>query len=326
MIITQTPLRVSFVGGGTDIPEYYRNNGGGAVISTAIDKYIFVIVKERFDDSIRLGYSRTEMVDSVDEIKHELVRECMRKVGVRMGIEIGTLGDIPSTGSGLGSSSSVTVGVLNALYLYIGEPRAPQVVAEQACEIEIDILGKPIGKQDQYAAALGNMNVLNFLADGRVEIERIKLSDRAQTTLNSNLLLFYTGIARKSSDILQEQKAEIPNKVELLGTMKDMVANVKSCFLNGEVDQLGPFLHQGWLCKKQLAGGITNPRINSLYEKALSAGATGGKVAGAGGGGFLLVYCPNGKQDDVRNALSQYRELPFRFEKYGTKSIYSMTR
>ena len=326
MIITQTPLRVSFVGGGTDLPDYYRNNGGGAVISTAIDKYIFVIVKERFDDKIRLGYSRTEMVDSVDELKHELVREAMRKVGVWKRIEIGTMADIPSTGSGLGSSSSVTVGILNALYLYVGEPKEPEVLAEQACEIEIDILGKPIGKQDQYAAALGNMNVIRFLPDERVEIERVELSNYAKRMLNSNLLLFYTGISRESSTILEEQKAEIPKKEDILSKMKNMVDDVKACFLNEEIDQLGPILHQGWLYKKQLAGGISNPTIDLLYEKALSAGATGGKVVGAGGGGFLLVYCPNGKQDDVRNALSDYRELPFRFEKYGTKSIFNMTR
>lgn len=326
MIITQTPLRVSFVGGGTDLPDYYRNNGGGAVISTAIDKYIFVIVKERFDDKIRLGYSKTEMVDSVDELKHELVRESMREVGVSKGIEIGTLADIPSTGSGLGSSSSVTVGVLNALYLYVGQPKQPEVIAEKACGIEIDILGKPIGKQDQYAAALGNINIIRFLPDDRVEVDRVKLSDYAKRMLNSNLLLFYTGIGRESADILEEQKAEIPNKTQILGKMKDMVEDVNACFLSEDIDQLGPILHQGWLHKKQLAGRISNPTIDSLYEKALSVGATGGKVVGAGGGGFLLTYCPNGKQDNVRNALSDYRELPFRSEKYGSKSIFNMTR
>ena len=326
MLITQTPLRISLAGGGTDLPDYYRNNNGGAVISTAIDKYIFVIVKKRFDDLIRLGYSKTEMVDSVDEIEHDLVRESMRKVGIRKGIEIGTLADIPSTGSGLGSSSSVTVGVLNALYLYIGVPKDPAAIAQQACEIEIDVLGKPIGKQDQYAAAFGNMNVIRFTPDDQVQIERLNLSDRVHRLLNSNLLLFYTGISRKSDSILKGQKAEIPNRSAILGKMKGMVETVKSCLLNEDVDGLGPVLDQGWIYKKQLSGDITNPTMDLLYEKALYAGATGGKVVGAGGGGFFLVYCPGGKQDAVRNALSEYRELPFRLEAYGTKAIFSITR
>lgn len=326
MIVTQTPLRISFAGGGTDFREYYQANEGGAVISTTIDKYIFVIVKERFDNKIRVGYSTTEMVDSVKELKHELVRESLRKVGINKGIEISTMADVPSTGSGLGSSSSVTVGVLNALYLYKGQTQTAEILAKQASKIEIDIVGKLIGKQDQYAAAYGNMNILRFKTNEEVEVEPVKIDSDLKRRLEENLMLFYTGLRRKSSDILIEQKSEIHNRVNILNKMKGIVSKIHKCLLDGTLDDFGRLLHEGWMYKRELASKISNPEIDNMYRRALEAGALGGKIVGAGGGGFLLLYCSFEKQEKLRKALDNFRELPFRFERDGSKVIFNIRR
>lgn len=326
MLINQTPLRISFTGGGTDLKEFYSQEDG-MVVSTAIDKYIFVIVKERFDEKIYINYSKKEIVDSVDQIEHELVREAMRKTGLHSGIEITTLADIPSEGSGLGSSSSVTVGLLNAFYQFKGIQVAPERLAQEACEIEIEICGKPIGRQDQYIAAYGGLNQFIFKTNDSVETERLSLTDERLRKLGSNLLLFYTGLTRKSSDILVEQKEQTANKMKLLRKMKSLVPKTREAILNNGFDELGSLLHENWLCKRQLASKITNPEIDHLYERALRAGATGGKVSGAGGGGFLLLYVPRHHQDAVREELcSDLRELPFLLEKDGSKSIFNIRR
>jgi D-glycero-alpha-D-manno-heptose-7-phosphate kinase len=327
VIITQTPLRISFAGGGTDFADFYKLEGG-CVLSTAIDKYIYVIIKERFDDKIRIGYSRTEMVDSIDEIEHELVRECLRMTGITSGVEISTMADIPSEGSGLGSSSSVTVGLLNAMYAYKGDPQPPSVLAEQACQIEIDILGKPIGKQDQYIAAYGNMRLIEFLPSGEVKVTTVDMDPEKKLRMSENLMLFYTGVTRSASDILSEQKQNIPSRLATLREMKLQAYELYHALMNDSLDRLGEILHQGWLCKKQLAGKISSDGIDRMYEEAINAGAIGGKIAGAGGGGFMLLYCPPERQAAVRERLRSLgmRELPFRFERDGTKIIFNVRR
>lgn len=325
MIITQTPLRISFAGGGTDLADFYRVDGG-CVISSAIDKYIYVIIKERFDDKIRVGYSKTEMVDSVDEIEHELVRECLRMTGITQGVEISTMADIPSEGSGLGSSSTVTVGLLNAMYAYQGDPQPPEVLAKQACEIEIDILGKPIGKQDQYIAAFGNLRLIQFLTDDKVKVDLVELSPEKKRLFSHGLMLFYTGITRKADMVLGEQKKNIVDRMTVLCDMKQQAHEIHSIFRNGNIDKVGEVLHKGWLYKKQLASRISNSSIDDVYESAIKAGAIGGKIAGAGGGGFMLLYCPPEYQAAVRETLSEMKELPFNLERDGTKVIFNVRR
>ncbi|RKY62863.1 MAG: GHMP kinase [Candidatus Latescibacterota bacterium] len=327
MIITQTPLRISLAGGGTDLEAFYRYEDG-MVLNMAIDKYVYVIVKERFDDKIYINYSRKEIVDSVDQIQHELVRESMRKTGVEKGVEITTLADIPSEGSGLGSSSSITVGLLNALYMYQGEQVSPERLAREACEIEIEICGKPIGKQDQYIAAYGGVRVFTFKKDGTVDVEKINLSDDKMRKMGSNLLLFYTNRTRDSSVILRKQKAKTKQNLEILREMKALVPQAKEAVLNHNFDVLGSILRRGWELKKRLAEGISDHELDEMYDRALKAGATGGKISGAGGGGFLLLYVPRHMHDSVREAMEDMglRELPFMLERDGSKVIFNLRR
>lgn len=324
MIVVQTPLRISFLGGGTDFEDFYLSRGG-AVLSTAIDKCVFVIVKERFDDMIYVNYSKKEIVDRVDKLEHELVREAMRVTGVAKGLEITTLADIPAEGTGLGSSSSVTVGLLHSLYAYRGEIVSAKTLAEQACHIEVDVLRKPIGKQDQYIASYGNMRFITFSNSG-IKVEKIELSPEDKRRLNDALLLFYTGVTRKSSEILLEQKTNINQHIEVLSEMRKLAFEARNAILEGAFDEFGEILHRGWEFKKQLASKVTNSKINDIYETARRAGAIGGKVTGAGGGGFILFYCPKGKQDDVVRALKGLKEMPFRFQQDGSKVIFNYRR
>jgi len=325
MIITQTPLRISFAGGGTDFKDYYEKDGG-AVISSAIDKYIYVVIKERFDQKIRVGYTRTEMVDYIEQIEHELVRECLRLTGMTGGVEIATMADIPSEGSGLGSSSTVTVGLLNAMYAYQGILVTAETLAAQACHIEIDVLGKPIGKQDQYIAAYGSLRRFDFRPDGTVGSHLMPLTEEKRRRFGESLMLFYTGITRQADVILSEQKANIEEKRASLDRMKSQVTEVETCLLSGNVNKVGRLLQAGWEWKKQMTERTSTPGIDALYERALDAGATGGKIAGAGGGGFLLLYCPPSHQASVRASLSEMKELPFSLERDGTKVIFNARR
>ena len=325
MIVIQTPLRISFFGGGTDLPSYYLENGG-CVLSSAIDKYIFVTIKKRFDKKLRVGYTRTEMVDHVSEIDHELIREAMYITGIREGVEITTMGDIPSEGSGLGSSSTVTVGALHAMYTLHGEIVPAECLARQACEIEIDRLGKPIGIQDQYIAAYGSLRFMEFKKNGEVQTEKISLSVNHQRWLEENLLLFYTGTTRRADTILKEQKNNIQDRKEILNEMKRIAYDAREKLLAGNVDAIGELLHESWQLKKQLATNISNNSIDEIYQKAISAGAIGGKVTGAGGGGFLLFYCRPECQENLRAALKDLHELPFRLESNGSKVIFNYSR
>jgi len=324
LIIIQTPLRISFFGGGTDFPSFYLEEGG-CVLSSAIDKYIFVTIKQRFDDKLRVGYTRTEMVDTIDDLQHELIREAFRKVGISKRIEITTMGDIPS-GSGLGSSSSVTVGSLHAMHAYLNHSVSTEQLAREACEIEIDVLKKPIGIQDQYIAAYGGLRFFEFSTSGQVCNDQIDLDPAVQTRLNENLLLFFTGITRQADSILTEQKENIHARKEFLCQLKDMALDGRDELLRGNVDSIGEMLHESWQIKKQLASGISNGVIEAMYNSARTAGAIGGKITGAGGGGFLLLYCPYEKRENVRLALSNLREIPIRLEPDGSKVILNYRR
>jgi D-glycero-alpha-D-manno-heptose-7-phosphate kinase len=243
MIITQTPLRISFFGGGTDFRGYYAREGG-CVLSSAIDQYIYVIFKQRFDEKIRVAYTRSELVDSVDEVQHELVREAMRLTGISHQVEMGTLGDIPSSGSGLGSSSTLTVGLLNAMYTYLGQPQNPETLARHACQIEIDMLGKPIGKQDQYIAAYGGLRFIRFLPDERVVVEDIALSDDERRRFTRNLMLFYTHITRRSETILVEQERNIPHRLEVLRGLKELAHQGRESLQTGDFEGFGRLLRR----------------------------------------------------------------------------------
>lgn len=323
MIISQTPLRISFVGGGTDLKSFYHKEEG-IVLSSSIDKYVYIIVKERFDDKIYINYSEKERVDDVSEIKHDLVREAMIKAGVNSGVEITTLADIPSSGSGLGSSSSVTVGLLNALYNFTGKQVTEEQIAAEACEIEIDICKKPIGKQDQYIAAYGGLNTITFHPDEGVSVSKLSIFNDNYLRFGSNLLLFYTNKTRSADVILKKQKKDTENKRKVLRKMRNYVATASTCIVEGDFDGVGEILHENWLLKKTLVNSISNPDIDKMYKKALKSGAIGGKICGAGGGGFLLLYVPKDKQDAVRVALKDYRELPFMFDHYGTRIIFNI--
>jgi len=325
LIIVQTPLRISFFGGGTDFPSFFMEEGG-CVLSSAIDKYIYVTVKERFDRKLRIGYTQTEMVDSIDEIQHELIREALRLTGISSSLEITTMGDIPSEGSGLGSSSTVTVGALHALYTYLGEIVSAERLAREACSIEIDKLKKPIGIQDQYIAAYGNLRFFNFLPDGQVKVEKVSLDSDSRRAFNDRFLLFFTGVSRRADKILKEQKKNIKDHLTILRELKQMVYEARNMLARNDYDAFGSLMHESWILKKALAGQITNSAIDDLYELAIRAGAIGGKITGAGGGGFLLLYVPYERQPAVRNALCHLQELPFRLESEGTKVIFNYRR
>ena len=325
MIITQTPLRVSFAGGGTDFADFYREHGG-AVLSSSVDKFIYVIIKARFDRKIRVGYTRTEMVDNIDGIEHELVRECLRMTGITQGVEIATMADIPSEGSGLGSSSTVTVGLLHAMHVYQGELVTAEQLAQEACQIEIDILGKPIGKQDQYIAAYGGLRRIVFNQDDTTDVIKIDVDSETQRQLSESLMLFYTGVTRQADSILAQQKTNIDDQSDNLLEMRGQVDQVETCLRERNFVRFGRILHAGWERKKRLASGITSDELNSLYERSLDAGAIGGKIAGAGGGGFLLLLTPPDRQAQVREVLSALRELHIKLERDGSKVIFNNRR
>lgn len=320
MIIVQTPLRISFFGGGTDFPAYYLNEGG-CTLSSAINKSIYVIVKQRFDDLLRIGYTQTEIVENVSEIRHELIREALKLTGINNGVEIITMGDIPA-GTGLGSSSAVTVGALNAMYAYLDQFVPAERLAREACHIEIDTLKKPIGIQDQYITAYGGLRFFQFNQDGNVAVDKMILNARTFQRFSENLLLFYTGTTRQASSILAEQNGNTRQNLTILRKIKELALKARIALYNGMMDDIGDLLHESWMLKKQLAKGISNPIIEEAYQKAREAGALGGKVTGAGGGGFLLLYCPIEKKENVRAAVSNLRELPFELDPHGTRVIF----
>ncbi|SES49855.1 D-glycero-alpha-D-manno-heptose-7-phosphate kinase [Pedococcus cremeus] len=325
MIITQTPLRVGLVGGGTDLPDFYREHGG-RVLNAAIDKYVYVVVKQRFDDEIYVNYSAKEIVSRVEDLEHELVREALHMTGIRGGLEITTLADIPSAGSGLGSSSAVTVGLLHALFAYRGRQVTAEELAERACTIEIDRCRKPIGKQDQYAAAFGGICDLHFGPGDRVVVDQLDLTPTVRRQVQDELLLFFTGTTRQANSILGEQKANIADRLAQLFQLRDLAGDAAAGLREGDVDALGVAVNKSWAAKRDLASGVTNSQIDEAVEAAIGAGATGAKVTGAGGGGFLLVVCPLENQRAVRQRLAHMRELPIKIEPFGSRVILNVHR
>jgi D-glycero-alpha-D-manno-heptose-7-phosphate kinase len=322
MIITRTPLRVSFAGGGTDLPSYYRAYGGGAVTSAAIDRYVHVLVNDKFDRSIRVAYSRTENVERLEDLQHGLVREAMRMVGVREALEIHTIADIPSEGTGLGSSSTLTVGLLNALYAYRGLLKDPAQLAEEACRIEIERLGGTVGKQDQYIAAFGGVEYFDFHADDSVRVSPIPLATVDREALSDRLSLFYTGVTRRSEGILQAQNSRTETNREALDRMRELAGTARSAILGRDWEGLGAVLDEGWRLKRGLTHGISNDEIDRWYAKAREAGAWGGKITGAGGGGFLLLLHPPERSRQIADALSPMQRLPIRITTEGSRILF----
>ncbi len=325
MIVTQTPLRLSFFGGGTDFPDYYRVDGG-AVLTTAIDKYVYVIAKERFDDDIYINYSIKEIVRSVDEIQHDLVREAMRITGVDRGVEITTLADVPSTGTGLGSSSAVTVGLLHTLHTFCGRLVDARTLAEQACQIELDVLDRPIGKQDQYISAFGGLRTIDFSPDDAIGVKRIRATPATLRRLQGRILVFFTGRTRSSATILDSQQQRIEQSRTDLDRLKACAHEARDLLVSGRLDEFGELLDTAWRHKKALAEGVSDSAIDELYARGRAAGALGGKIAGAGGGGFLVFYVPPSRQDDVRRALHSLRELPIAFDPGGARVVFNIHR
>jgi D-glycero-alpha-D-manno-heptose-7-phosphate kinase len=325
MIITQTPLRIGLLGGGTDLPDYYREHGG-RVLNCAIDKYIYVIVKQRFDDEIYVNYSKKEIVSRVEDLEHELVREAMWMTGVTNGVEITTLADIPSSGSGLGSSSAVTVGLLHALFAYRGKQVTAEELADRACTIEIDRCGKPIGKQDQYIAAYGGIRDIRFGPGDQVTAEELELPAAGRRDLQRHIMLFYTGVTRSANSILAEQTANIKTARDQLDVLRDLAGLATDRLRCGDVDAVGEAMRKGWEAKRQLATGISNPQVDKAVDRALEAGATGAKLTGAGGGGFLLVICPMERQRAVRESLADMQEMPVKLDRLGSRVILNVTR
>ena len=296
-------------------------------MSSTIDKYIYCMVKERFDDKIVAHYSKLESVDEPDELQHDLIREALKLKEIRKGIEISTTADVPSSGSGLGSSSALTVGILHALDIYRDHLPTQDELAQQACWIELGILGSPIGKQDQYPAAFGGLNLISFQdaekEEDEVGMAGLVIDKVTEIKLNQNLMLFYTGLSKDSNEVHSETKQIIKNRIRILDGIKDLVNQIIISLQKGYLDRFGEILALGWQLKKQMASGTTNEKIDKIYDRAIHAGAEGGKIAGSGGGGFLLLYCPIEEQDNVRKALKDLRELPFNLTNQGSSVIFN---
>ncbi len=324
MIVTRTSVRLPLGGGGTDLP-WYANEHGGFLLATAIDKYVYVIVNRRFEPSIRVSYSKTEIVEAVEQIQHPLVREALKLLKIQEPIEIVSLADVPAN-TGLGTSGSFTVGLLNALHAYRGEYVSAQQLAQEACQIEMDTLAEPIGKQDQYLAALGGVTCLEIARDGTVSAMPLRLSPDARDQFESNTLLFYTGIRRNASEVLGEQRdasgKDRDQQIERLHRIKEIGREVRRCFLSGDLDEFGRLLDAHWQVKRGLSAKVSESRIDRWYEIARANGALGGKLMGAGGGGFLMFYCNGGRQR-LRNVMEQegLREMRFRMEPDGSKVL-----
>ena len=321
MIISQTPYRVSFAGGGTDLPAYYRREFG-AVLSVTIDQHIYVTLHRRFESTIRVSYSHTEVARTIDDVKHELVREAMRLVEIDEPLEVTTIGDVPS-GTGMGSSSSLTVGLLTALYGYQHRIVSPKLLAERACRIEIDILNKPIGRQDQYAAAFGGLNYFRFNPDDTVDVEPVPCRAETLAELEQRALLLYTGQTRDANLILEQQSNIAEDRFDVFRAMRDLADEMRHALAGeGDLDRFASLLHEGWELKRSLGCGISNDQINEWYAVARRAGAVGGKLLGAGGGGFVLLIAPAWRHRAIREALGRPRELPFKISRCGSRNIF----
>ncbi|HEV7428574.1 MAG TPA: GHMP kinase [Thermoanaerobaculia bacterium] len=323
MIIVRTPFRVSFAGGGTDLPSYYNVRGFGAVISAAIQKYTYIILHPKFDSRIRVfHYDGSELAADASAVDHEYFRAALLEKGVNSGVELAVISDVPGRGTGLGSSASLTVGLLHALADHLGEKNAdPYELARMACHVEIDTLQSPVGKQDQYAVAVGGLNFMRFHSDDTVDVEPIAIDHNVSRTLQRRLLAFHTGISRKTTDILQHYAREDEGLLHSLDRIRDQAFEMRDLLQRSDLDGFARLLNEGWLAKRALSSHISTPVIDRAYEKAMAAGALAGKLCGAGGGGFLLVYAEEKKQPAVRAALSDMAEMEVAFDSQGTQTV-----
>ena len=324
MIISRTPLRMSFVGGGSDLPSFYREHGG-AVLSTAIDKFVYVSINKRFDDGLRVVYSKTEEVADVEEIEHQLFKSTFKVMDVAGGVEVTTIADIPSKGTGLGSSSSFTVGLINAVAAHQGKYVSAEEMARESCRIEIDICGAPIGKQDQYAAAYGGFNLIEFKSDDRVAVTPMIVPRSELEQLQRRIIVFYTGITRSASVILSQQDAAVTSnasKQKVLCRMVGLAREARDELQRGNLDSFGAILDENWQLKRSLTTGISTAEIDTWYDLAIKEGALGGKILGAGAGGFLMFYANEEHHPKIAKALDVLRPVHFGFEPEGSKIIF----
>ena len=323
MIISRTPFRVSFAGGGSDLPEFYREHGG-AVLSTSIDKYMYLSMHPYFfENKFFLKYSKSELVDCLSDIKHPIIKEIFNEFNIK-GVDFNSSADIPS-GTGLASSSAFTAGLINLCAAYNNIYLSKQEIANLACKVEILKLNEPIGKQDQYACAIGGLNYLEFHEDDSVLVEKISLSPDRYNELNDSLLMFFLGESRSAGNILLEQKintSKDKNNIVMLKKMVSLAQTLKRELKNNKIDDFGKILDEGWSYKKELASKISNSYIDEIYNTAMKNGAEGGKLLGAGGTGFLLFFVKPDKQSQIRKSLNGLFELNFRFENSGTTIIY----
>ena len=322
MIITRAPFRVSFCGGGSDLPSFYEKYGG-CVISTSIRKYMYLSMHNYFyKDKIILKYSETEIVDDYSQIRHKYFKQCLSDFGIK-GVAIASMADIPA-GTGLGSSSAFTVALLQLLHTYRGEYIPKYKLAKDACETEIEKLGEPIGKQDQFASAFGGLNFIEFRRDGYVNVEPIVMKPSSYKKLENNILMFYLGGTHSASAILKQQSENIKSvdKAELQLKMCEITKVLRNELQNNNIDSMGDLLHENWILKKSLASGISNPFIDDVYSRAIKAGATGGKLLGAGGAGFMIFYVPENKHQNVRSELADLREMEFEMDNSGASIIH----
>lgn len=334
MIVVKAPLRVSFVGGGTDISDFY-NHYQGRVLSCTIDQYIYIAINRTpLIPKISVRYKVTETVNSVHDLQNTRVKAALLDLGIKKGLEIASFGDLPAK-TGLGSSSSFSVALLKGLYTYLGKKLEPKKAAEYACRLEIELLGEPIGKQDQYAAAFGGLNIIEFNPDQSVKVLPIFLDAKKKRRLENHIIVFYTGLTRSASSVLKEQKNNIRNNVQILQKMASSVDKFKFYLINEKYEQLGTMLHEGWLYKKSLVSLISNSIIDDLYETAMKQGAWGGKLLGAGGGGCLLFFTPINKKKQIRESLEQiskkkqlndFKEIPIRFVQSGVEVLINIDR
>jgi D-glycero-alpha-D-manno-heptose-7-phosphate kinase len=321
MIITRTPFRISFAGGGSDLPSFYSKETG-TVLTTAINKYMYLTVKERFGNTFRVSYSQTELRDRAEEIQHPIVRACLGSTGITRGLEIVSIADLPAQ-SGMGSSSSFTVGLLGALHALKSHVVSADQLAREACEIEINRLQEPIGKQDQYIAAYGGLQLIRFMPDGSVFVDPVICSTGVKRELNRRLMLFFTGGTRESRQVLARQNANTDSNLPAIRRLCALACEMREVLTVGrDLNVFGRLLHEAWQVKKTLEKTISNNCIDQYYERALDAGALGGKLLGAGNGGFILFYCEPHYQEQLRHALSDLTEIPIGFDPQGMKVIY----
>ncbi len=323
MIVCKTPFRMSFVGGGSDLPAYYRQDEG-AVLSTAIDKYMYVTVNQKFDGDIRLSYSKTEDVNHINQIKHPIVRNVLELMDISGGIEIASMADIPSKGSGLGSSSSYTVSLLHALHAYKNRHISKGELGRLASHVEIELCGDPIGKQDQYAAAFGGLNLIRFHADDSVSVDPIICKPETIKKIEKSILVFYTGRTRNATALLSEQSKNMDSseKRKLMREMVKLAYEMKNLLESNDLDAIGELLDKNWKLKRQMATGITDAQIDDWYQQGVSAGAKGGKLLGAGNGGFMMFFAPVDKHRDIVKAMGRLREIPFSFDQNGSQIVF----